>query len=279
MRRFLFTPRRAICALGVLLLVFTSGNLQAQLPAKVSITISVTDVSGAVIPEANVSAFAEQKEVASQQTGPNGTASLHLPTGSYELSVTSVGFLPAKRTVIVDEKGKQSFVISLQIGNVRTDRMGPDPEELRFFQLWTPPLDDMWVLYSAKHAQTPSKSRFTASVVDPTDAVIPRATVRALAGQEEVAVGQTGQDGKAVLTLAPGSYQIRAEDPGFRSERTQLELADDSPASHLFRLQPGGGSSIEVVPGPPLELWMPPLDDVWIPRRRIQAMPRFRVVN
>jgi hypothetical protein len=263
MRRFLSTPRRAICALSVLLFVFASGNLQAQLPAKVSITISVTDVSGAVIPEANVSAFAEQKEVASQQTGPNGTASLHLPTGSYELSVTSAGFLPAKRTVTVEKQSKQSFVISLQISNVRGDRMA---------------LDDVLVPYSPKQAQTPAKSRLTVSVVDPADAVIPRATVRALAGQEEVAVGQTGQDGKAVLTLAPGSYQIRAEDPGFRSERIQLEITDDSPASHLFRLQPGGGSSAEVLPGPPLELWTPPLDDVWIPRRRIQGMPRFRVV-
>ncbi len=121
------------------------------------------------------------------------------------------------------------------------------------------------ILARGLEAQQPAVATLNVSVTDFSGAVIPGATIKALAGQEEVAVRRTGQDGKAVLRLAPGSYQIRAEDRGFRSEGIQLEVADNSPASHLFRLQPGGGSTVEVIPlGPPFELWKAPLDDVWI---------------
>lgn len=126
------------------------------------------------------------------------------------------------------------------------------------------------ILARGLEAQHPAVATLNVSVTDISGAVIPGATIKALAGQEEVAVEQTNKDGKAILTLAPGSYQIRAEDRGFRSEGIQLQVAENSPASHLFRLQPGGGSTVEVIPlGPPFELWTPPLDDVWIPDRRI----------
>ena len=124
-------------------------------------------------------------------------------------------------------------------------------------------------------AQHPAMANLTVSVTDITSAVIPGATVRALSGQQEIAAEKSGQNGQAVLRLARGLYEIRADAQGFRSETIQLDISDDSPVSHVFRLQVGSCSPCVVVENPAerLALWTPPLDDVWVPVESMVFLP------
>ena len=121
----------------------------------------------------------------------------------------------------------------------------------------------------------------TVSVADPAGAVIPAATVRAVVGQTEVAIAQTDSMGKAVLRLAPGSYTLRAEALAFRSESVKVDIKNDVPLSYAFRLQVGGCTEcVDVQAGPVLhlDLWMPPLDCVWISPTAIPTQLRLRSI-
>lgn len=125
-------------------------------------------------------------------------------------------------------------------------------------------------------AQIPAKASLTISVVDPADAVIPGATVRALSGRQEVAAEKSGQNGQAVFRLARGRYEIRAEAQGFLPATMQLDISDDLPVSDVFRLQVGTGSCGPCVVENPvvrIALWTPPLDDVWVPVESMVFLP------
>ena len=77
------------------------------------------------------------------------------------------------------------------------------------------------LLSPAAHAQTPGDSKLTVTVVDPSRAVIPNATVTLIRldgspDAKPLAASTTSDKGTAVLDgLVPGRYSIRAEFPGF----------------------------------------------------------------
>jgi hypothetical protein len=55
-----------------------------------------------------------------------------------------------------------------------------------------------------------------------------------------------------------------------------LDISDDSPVSHVFRLQVASGSCGPCVVEDPVErfaLWTPPLDDVWVPVESMVFLP------
>lgn len=66
-------------------------------------------------------------------------------------------------------------------------------------------------------AQPRQPVRLTVAVTDPTDAVIPGATIVLSAGDSTPIVRETGREGTATMTnLAPGRWSLRVSSPGFK---------------------------------------------------------------
>jgi Carboxypeptidase regulatory-like domain len=116
----------------------------SQSLTKSHVTFTVVDPSGAAIPGARVKISASSSLIAAAEAGPNGAVSFDLPTGSYELSATSRGFLLTKQTVSVGGSGKQVVVLLLPARQDRQDQMWID-SPVNHLELGVPSLNDIWV--------------------------------------------------------------------------------------------------------------------------------------
>jgi carboxypeptidase family protein len=119
-----FTGRRmglgaAVLASVILVVSFSAGGVWAQVTA--SITGSVKDTSGAVVPGAAITAKGVERGLArTSETDSRGNYSLQsLPVGEYEISAEKPGFKQQVRTGITLVVGQQAVVnLTLEVGNV-----------------------------------------------------------------------------------------------------------------------------------------------------------------
>jgi hypothetical protein len=95
---------------GVLLLsaVISAATLCAQQTAPV--TVSVTDISGAVVPHAHVKFVPNPNPAPPSETDAKGQYSTSLTPGSYEIFVIVPGFRVGRQCVDVTAKGSQTAV-------------------------------------------------------------------------------------------------------------------------------------------------------------------------
>jgi hypothetical protein len=93
--------------IGVCVLILCNAELSAQdIKKQAHVAIEVKDQSGAPIPQAQIEIRPYRNEHATKlSTDGNGRLAIDLPSGSYELAVTSRGFKNVARHVEVQETG------------------------------------------------------------------------------------------------------------------------------------------------------------------------------
>lgn len=134
---------------GTCLAIATGGlGLGAQTAREVSLTIRVTDVTGAVIPRAHVALVRDETTKISVEalTDENGYAGLSVRPGSYRLSVVSPGFFDWHEQIDVGDAAPQKIQVKLTVGSCPP---GPcvtvGPELLNDLMPISPPMDSIWV--------------------------------------------------------------------------------------------------------------------------------------
>lgn len=175
------------------------------------VAIHATDQTGAVVPKARVEVTATDRMLAAVgKTDSEGSTSLDLPVGAYELMVVSRGFYFAKQRFNVAYTPRQSVHAILQVDAC------PGPG------------------HPACIAVTPSSStpqpesaakRVQATVQDLTGEPISGAQIEALSkGSRIRETTMTDEAGVGKLTLRPGIYIFSVRQQLFRTWSRQMEI-------------------------------------------------------
>jgi hypothetical protein len=123
--------------------------LGAQTAREVSLTIQVTDITGAVIPRAHITLIRDEKTKiwVHAQTDENGYAGLSVKPGSYRFFVTSPGFFNWDEQIDIGDAAPQKIEAELRPGScppgpcVTVDHVQQWLNELPT----SPPMDSVWV--------------------------------------------------------------------------------------------------------------------------------------
>ncbi|MGB8010130.1 MAG: M28 family peptidase [Terriglobales bacterium] len=94
--------------------------LAQQTKSTASVTIVVTDPTGAVIPHAQIKLSPEPTAASTWETGGDGRLSVDLPPGSYQLSASSPHFLTETKHLKVQEGDDQPVFVKLRWDGVGT---------------------------------------------------------------------------------------------------------------------------------------------------------------
>lgn len=114
-------------------LLLLAPNLSAQAsqaertPATGSITLTVTDVTGGIVPNAEVEIDPSPKSLPNLKTNEGGMLSLDLPPGMYVLTVKSPGFHTETKHVHVDAGSRETISIALSPGFYSGPAVTPMP--------------------------------------------------------------------------------------------------------------------------------------------------------
>jgi hypothetical protein len=134
--------------LGTCLAMAMGGlGLGAQTAREVSLTIRVTDVTGAVVPRAHIALIRDEttKIWVEAETDENGYAGLLVKPGSYRFSVASPGFFDWHEQIDVGDSAAQKIQVKLTVGSCPPGPcviVGPELNELMPI---CPPMDSIWV--------------------------------------------------------------------------------------------------------------------------------------
>ncbi len=111
-----------------------------------SLTISVTDESGAVVQRAAVTILNEAKQTkVTKDTDENGRVALSVEPGSYRFSVMSPGFREWHQQIGIENADSRTIEVKLTPGSCSPCL------EVQVFPWWnklmpiSPPMDDVWV--------------------------------------------------------------------------------------------------------------------------------------
>jgi hypothetical protein len=143
--------RPAAVLLGTCLAIATGGlGLGAQTARDVSLTIRVTDVTGAGIPRAHIALIRSEttKIWAEAETDENGYAGLSVKPGSYRFSVASPGFFDWHEQIDVGDAAAQKIQVKLTVGSCPPGpcvTVGPAQQWLNELMPTSPPMDSIWV--------------------------------------------------------------------------------------------------------------------------------------
>jgi hypothetical protein len=129
------------------LFILLISRVDAQKPATTSLTVSVTDESGAVVPRATITIVNEAKQIkVTKYTDENGRAALSVEPGSYRFSVNVPGFREWHQQIGIENADSRSIEVKLKVGGcppgpcLTVTREWPDALEPV-----SPPLDTLWV--------------------------------------------------------------------------------------------------------------------------------------
>ena len=137
--------------LGTCLAIATVGlGLGAQTAREVSLTIRVTDVTGAVIPGAHITLIRDEttETKVEADTDENGGAGLSVKPGSYRFSVTMPGFSNWHKQIDVRGAAPQKIEVELRPGGCPPGpcvTVGPAWQWLNDLAPISPPMDSVWV--------------------------------------------------------------------------------------------------------------------------------------
>jgi Carboxypeptidase regulatory-like domain len=144
----LIISRKSFYAAILLLFIFLTSRVDAQEPATASLTVSVTDESGAVVPRAAVTIVNEAKQTkVTKDTDENGHAALSVEPGSYRFSVKDPGFFEWHEQISVENAITRKIEVKLKVYSCP-----PGPCITVSPPLWwnelipvSPPMDSVWV--------------------------------------------------------------------------------------------------------------------------------------
>jgi predicted amidohydrolase YtcJ len=109
--------RVAVIAIAVVTFALPYTNLSAQGPIKTQIDIAVTDVTGAVVPNATIQIDPEPCESeTTAKTDSQGMAVIHVASGTHTVAVVSQGFVPWSKQIDAHDGVKQTISATLQVG-------------------------------------------------------------------------------------------------------------------------------------------------------------------
>src|ERR1700761_5153124 len=112
--RFLFRLLPAVLVSSALI-----PNCAAQRPAVVRLQITITDTTGAGVPNASIVATNETAGTRTQQTANDaGEAGIDLVSGAYELSIQARGFQRWTKQARLQAGASLSMTAQLQVGQV-----------------------------------------------------------------------------------------------------------------------------------------------------------------
>jgi hypothetical protein len=143
------TFRRSFYGAILLLFILLISRVDARKPATVSLTVSVSDESGSVVPRAAVTIVNEAKQTkVTRDTDENGHAVLSVEPGSYRFSVNVPGFREWHQQIGIENADSRGIEVKLKAGGCPP---GPCltvynvPQWLNELMPMSPPLDSVWV--------------------------------------------------------------------------------------------------------------------------------------
>ena len=142
----MITFRRSFYGVLLLLFVLLIPRVDAQKPATASLTVSVTDESGAVIPRATVTIVNEAQQVkVTKYTDENGHAALSVDPGSYRCSVNVPGFREWHQQIGIANADSRRIEVKLKVGSCGPCLTVNVPQWLNELLSMSPPMDSVWV--------------------------------------------------------------------------------------------------------------------------------------
>jgi hypothetical protein len=142
----LIISRKSFHAAILLLFIFLTSRVDAQEPATASLTVSVTDESGSVVPRAAVTIVNEAKQTkVTKDTDENGHAVLSVEPGSYRFSVASPGFREWHQQIGIENADSRRIEVKLKVGGCSGPCLTVVPQWLNELMPMSPPLDSIWV--------------------------------------------------------------------------------------------------------------------------------------
>ncbi len=199
-----------------------AGSKLTQIQETDALEVTVRDVTGAVIPNADVNLFDKSgKSVASGVTGSNGTwRAAAVPIGAYTLKAESRFFRLATEQVIISGSELLLVDVTLEVGKLMGEvvevQMGPGAALKASAAGSTQPL------------QAVEKGTVRIVVKDPTGAVVSGAEMSLLDQENRtVSSGKAGKNGVWLSTgLRPGIYTVKAESKGLATRRELVTITE-----------------------------------------------------
>ena len=203
------------------------------------LTIQVTDITGAPIPEAQIHVMSpEDGRLLAFTADGRGNADIRLQPGEYQYRVASLGFCPNNGTATIDPIWKQEIRAKLEVESCP----GPcDP----------PCVTPIGV--------QPRGYQVTIKVLDLTGAVVSGALVEIDPSSPTFRAIKTDGSGQAAIGLPVGMHSIRVSAPGFRSWKGFAEVQGTEEVI-TARLQIAGTADPQISIDPPgvdIPLYMP----------------------
>ncbi len=146
MRCSVITFRRSFRGAILLLFILLISRVDARKPATGSLTVSVTDESGSVIPRATVTIVNEAQQVkVTKYTDESGRATLSVDPGSYRCSVSTPGFREWHQQIGIENADSRRIEVKLKVGSCGPCLTVYVPQWLNELMPMSPPLDSVWV--------------------------------------------------------------------------------------------------------------------------------------
>jgi len=219
--------------------VFTLHTIAAPQDLPAAVSIQVVDTQGARIPAATVQVVSSDGLISSIHLDNAGQAMINLPSGTYEVRASSVGFQRKTEKVSLAGRAGQVLEIKLAIDPKQGGYSGPVVDSLIIPEEHAAPL-----------VQLPSPEvPLKVMVKDLSGQFIPRAVIQIRSSESGVtAEGMSDAQGNATMPLEPGIYSVSVAARGFAKWSSKVDLQPSASQSLLAELRVGGGGGIEVTP-------------------------------
>ncbi len=225
------------------LLLFLLGTGDGQLPKKIpeAVRITVSDVTGAVIPGAVVVMKSAADLVVGEGTTDRlGRVETPLQQGNYHFSVIGFGFEVLRGDVEVKGPGEQLVALTLQGASLGYS--GPccfDPRNLPL--IGSGPLTQLIT-------EEPSKP-LIGGIIDRGGAPIPKAQILLKSRTGQRTYKTADAEGRYRFMAKPAEYTISAKAQGFRTGSTHVHLVSNGQGSVDIKLDVGGCTECVEVQG------------------------------
>ena len=203
--------------------------------------------TGLAIPQATVTAFADEKQVATTTTNEQGQYTLNLPPGTYALEFTK-NTLEALRLLNVPIVAGNENGVTVQLDAAFTPRQ-------RVTKTWngrqynnpvtiTKPTPVVNVPF-----MSPTSGIMTIKLIDAeTKEAIIGAGVNVFAGTTFYKAGVTDVDGELKMTVAPRAYRVEIAYTGYEPQKLEgIQVVEGKPSQLIVELKSTGSTLSEVV--------------------------------
>ncbi len=203
--------------------------------------------TGLAIPQATVTAFADEKQVATTTTNEQGQYTLNLPAGTYSLEFTKNTLEALRLLQVPIIEGKENGV-TVQLDAAITARQ-------RVTKTWN---DRQYNNSMAVNKPIPvvnvpfmgsTSGIMTIKLIDAeTKEAVIGAVVNVFAGTTFYKAGVTDVDGELKMTVAPREYRVEIAYTGYESQKLEgIQVLEGKTSQLIVELKSAGSTLSEVV--------------------------------